>query len=513
MPFKDEGRGVTVIRLVVDGPPYSGKTTTLRSLAAEFGRDVFSPAEDEGRTLYFDWMEYTGGLFDGGPIHCEVVTVPGQEVHARRRRAILAEADAVIFVADTSPGAIATSWSYLEELHGILANGHSPRPGVILQANKRDVEGAPSLEELRATLRGRGWNLGVVESVATAGEGVRTAFVFGVRLALDRVRALASSGALQARGRGEEGPRQLFNQLLREDGARHEERAGDAGGEVAEPGHGGGEGSAGPPPGPPGAGDRELGDRRAARELPLLPGSDLPGGFIWPPVEGRIFLQEAETASAPRLHLSAAGIWTATQESGWFYHSHRDHLFANVEEARGLLIRWSRLHAGARDALSRRRCLALAPGEERRWRLWQVVHREPTMDDFLRAPLPEPGARVLAQRLAEAVSTLAAVRQRLALCHLSVSPRPDEVMIIRNESGFLGLAPEPKAWEEAVDTPAEPASPDLLSAEPGISPQLLAELLSHHRLLPEDVRPHLEDLAGKAPELAALIAGMMGHRE
>ncbi|HKU41917.1 MAG TPA: hypothetical protein VJR89_27355, partial [Polyangiales bacterium] len=101
MPIIDNKRGVLVVRLVYDGPPMSGKTTSLRTLARGLGVSVETPEERDGRTVYFDWMDYVGGLFEGRQIRCQVVSVPGQTEHARRRQQLLASADAVVLVADT----------------------------------------------------------------------------------------------------------------------------------------------------------------------------------------------------------------------------------------------------------------------------------------------------------------------------------------------------------------------------------------------------------------------------
>src|SRR5688500_8756428 len=98
MPTIDAARGVLVIRIVYDGPDLSGKTTSLKALARGVSSHVECPEEREGRTLYFDWMEYVGGLFEGRQISCQIVSVPGQRELAHRRRLLLESADAVVCV-------------------------------------------------------------------------------------------------------------------------------------------------------------------------------------------------------------------------------------------------------------------------------------------------------------------------------------------------------------------------------------------------------------------------------
>ena len=65
MAVLDVDRNAVVIRIVYDGPPHAGKTTSLRALAGSLGQTLYSPAEQAGRTLFFDWMDcyYSGRNF------------------------------------------------------------------------------------------------------------------------------------------------------------------------------------------------------------------------------------------------------------------------------------------------------------------------------------------------------------------------------------------------------------------------------------------------------------------
>jgi hypothetical protein len=96
MAIIDETRGVLVVRIVYDGPALSGKTTSLRALAQGVSSKLECPAELAGRTLFFDWVDYVGGLFDGRQIRCQIVSVPGQRELAHRRQMLVETADAVI---------------------------------------------------------------------------------------------------------------------------------------------------------------------------------------------------------------------------------------------------------------------------------------------------------------------------------------------------------------------------------------------------------------------------------
>ena len=75
MATLDKQRDLVVVRIVYDGPPMSGKTTSVRALAEGLGRPAETPDEVNGRTLFFDWVDYVGGMFEGHRIRCQIVTV------------------------------------------------------------------------------------------------------------------------------------------------------------------------------------------------------------------------------------------------------------------------------------------------------------------------------------------------------------------------------------------------------------------------------------------------------
>ena len=71
MAVLDARSDAVVIRIVYDGAPMAGKTTSVGALGRGLGSNVLTPAEVGGRTLYFDWLDYTGGLFEGHRIRCQ----------------------------------------------------------------------------------------------------------------------------------------------------------------------------------------------------------------------------------------------------------------------------------------------------------------------------------------------------------------------------------------------------------------------------------------------------------
>jgi mutual gliding-motility protein MglA len=139
------------LKLVYYGPPHSGKTSNLRALhdavdKLNRGRLMILDTRDD-RTLFFDLLP----LFfraSGFSFQIKVYTVPGQPVHEATRRVVLANADAVGFVADSRPehqDANRQSWANLTANLQALGLERAP---VVVQYNKRDLPEAVPLTEV-----------------------------------------------------------------------------------------------------------------------------------------------------------------------------------------------------------------------------------------------------------------------------------------------------------------------------------------------------------------------------
>jgi signal recognition particle receptor subunit beta len=178
----DNPEQTTTLRMVFDSAPLAGKTTAAYALSEALGVEAETPADAfGGRTLWFDWMNYTGGRHEGKAIRVELVTVPGQSQLNDRRRYLLGFGDVIVFIVDSSALAFPESVSKLNDLRADLAEiGSKP---VIYLANKRDVDDALAIDEMRDRL---GLDDGdtLIEAVATNGGGMRQAFIFAVRAAL-----------------------------------------------------------------------------------------------------------------------------------------------------------------------------------------------------------------------------------------------------------------------------------------------------------------------------------------
>jgi signal recognition particle receptor subunit beta len=456
MPTIDPIRGVLVIRIVYDGPALSGKTTSLRALARGVGSEVACPEEREGRTLFFDWVDYVGGLYEGRQIRCQLVSVPGQRELAARRQLLLEEADAVVCVLDTSRGELDYGLEWLTSLVP-SCRGESPPVGIVLQANKRDACDAVPRAELRERVDAIA-PLAIVESVATGSEGIREAFVLAVRLALDRVRALSLEGRLPVQAPDIDGPEQLLSRLRHaEPGVEPRPAAGAALPQaqldpvyaaLRTP----------PPPADP---------ARGADERPFVPDPLMPGGMIWPPVDGRVHLHEVARLDI-RPYKTPRGDWWASA-SGWRFHSSPHALFADHDVARDQLIVWARLHSAYAQQLSAGRVVILAEAGGSRFRLWQIVRVEALLREHLAGVLAADGAESVAHGLVEVATRLCEAREWFE----SAGARLPCTLWTVSASGsyrpaFAGLMPD--ASQAAAPEPRERA------------------------LLARELAPHLRDL-------------------
>jgi signal recognition particle receptor subunit beta len=451
MPTVDKERGVLVVRVVYDGPPLSGKTTTLRALAERLGVAIMSPAEQDGRTLFFDWVDYVGGLFEGRQIRCQIVSVPGQKELAKRRMKLLAQADAVVMVADTRRAEIEATYVLLRELLP-RCRAEDPPVGVVIQANKRDAPDSVPRSELHEEFE-RIAPIAIIDTVATTGEGVREAFVFAVRLALDRVRSLAATRRLREGAPDADTPAELLRQLeplsvapLAANDAANGEVDGML--HALEP----------PPEFEALAPDRGAAAARAAlldderNERVFVPDPLMPGGFIWPPVDGRTLLHEvAQLQRVPVL--TPCGDWWAAGE-GWRFHSAASALFPSADHGRQELIEWARLHAANVQRLSPGRTVILADAGGGRYRLWQLVRASYALRERLVASVADADGDTLARELEAAAFHLLSARRAFEASDVSLPCTLWTVSgDLQRQPKFVGLMPKPRA--ERLEQPTD----------------------------------------------------------
>jgi hypothetical protein len=366
MAVLDPRNDTVVIRVVYDGAPMAGKSTSVAALGRGLGSNVYSPAQVNGRTLYFDWLEYTGGQFEGHRIRCQIISVPGQAALAPRRHRMLESADAVVFVADSSPAGFISDRGSLSGLARRLEQIPGPPVGVVLQANKRDHSHAIPLDQIRSMMESIGLRASVVESVANQGVGIREAFVLAVRLALDRVRELMRTKQLLEARPQVDSPQELLNLLKNgEEGNRkYDHEAGRIRARVSDV-----------------RPDSIVSDAIAQATLesepiakghvPATPDERVESGLVWPPVDGRTVLHEIAKARI-QLSCSEQGDWSGVSEGQWQIYSAASDVFDDVNAGRMVLVEAARNNAAADRGRSIGMCVALASDGSGRYLLWHI---------------------------------------------------------------------------------------------------------------------------------------------
>ncbi len=467
-----------VIRIVYDGTPRAGKTTSVGALARGLGAaGAYSPAEMEGRTLFFDWLDYTGGLFEGRRIRCQIVSVPGQATLAPRRRRLLESADVVVFVADSSPQGVDADRHYLGAMRAVLEGCSGPPVGIVIQANKRDLPGAMPIEQLRAMLDGMGVRSAVVESIATEGSGIRETFVFAVRLALDRVRELMRTNELLQQPPSIDSAEDLLQEMKRgelgalqvaiDSGLHHTRLSDIQGSSVARFAlQEAMQADAAASPVVPVLHDevrsvvvqpeRDIVAIAAPHTFeppPAAPDAQVASGLIWPPVHGRMILHET-AAHPPLLQPLEDRGWSGIAAGHWRFHSAGDEVFASLEEGRAALVQWARVHSAGSSALSKERCIVLAADGEHHFRLWQIVRIQETLRDRMERALQET-ATILAATLLAVTRGFFEMAERLSEGPCDLPLRLDLTAVTANGAAYVGIMPRPyqvnppRTWSRA----------------------------------------------------------------
>jgi len=177
--YDEQGKKM-VLKLVYYGPAMSGKTTNLLSLhdlIEKKGRgDLMMLDTADDRTIFFDLLPFLIACPSGLKIKIKVYTVPGQVKHDATRKAVLARADGVAFIADSRLAEMqnnAESFENLEKNLGFVGIDIEKIP-LVIQFNKRDLKDIIPEEEVRET-----WgktDLPILMASALFGKGVTETF-------------------------------------------------------------------------------------------------------------------------------------------------------------------------------------------------------------------------------------------------------------------------------------------------------------------------------------------------
>ncbi len=168
------------LKIVYYGPALGGKTTCLKHIHKvtdpERRTKLYALNTASDRTLFFDLLGIDLGRVRGYRLMLQLFTVPGQVQYNATRRAVLAGADGVLFVADSQASQQAANEQSLANLaENLRSNGLDPEHiPLVFAFNKRDLPDLLDCAALNASLNHRGvpW----FATVATTGEGVMESF-------------------------------------------------------------------------------------------------------------------------------------------------------------------------------------------------------------------------------------------------------------------------------------------------------------------------------------------------
>ncbi len=193
MAFVDIKKRQLQCKIVYYGTGLGGKTTNLKQIHKDAppkmrGKMLSLDTETE-RTLFFDFLPISMGNIKDLETRFSFYTVPGQSFYNLTRKAILKEVDGVVFVCDSQPSrmdANVDSYLNLEENLAAYKVNLKDLPHVI-QYNKRDVQGAVAVDEMRREINRYG--VPDFEAVALEGKGVAETLDCVVKLVLGKVTA------------------------------------------------------------------------------------------------------------------------------------------------------------------------------------------------------------------------------------------------------------------------------------------------------------------------------------
>jgi signal recognition particle receptor subunit beta len=167
-------------KLVYYGPSLGGKTTNIQWIYQKTATDQKSKLialnTSNERTLFFDFLPMFLGDINGYKVRFHLYTVPGQVVYDASRKLILKGLDGVIFVADSQKERMEENVESFKNLKtNLKQQGYDiEKVPLVIQYNKRDLQGAVPVQELRLALNE--YNSPDFEAVANQGDGVMETF-------------------------------------------------------------------------------------------------------------------------------------------------------------------------------------------------------------------------------------------------------------------------------------------------------------------------------------------------
>jgi len=489
MAIIDTTRDVVVVRIVYDGAPAAGKTLSVQALGKLLGKTnaVFTPELPDYPTVYFDWLEYTGGFFKGLAIACQIVSTPTHKAAQPYRDYLLSTADTVVFVADaSSPKNLQASLPHFDHACAQLAAIHSHAPvEMVVQLNKQDSPHAVHEVEAKAYFNDHP-ELSFSESSATLPKGIRETFILAVRLAVERLNILDNIRQLPHLPRPEVTNGDELLELFKTQFPALSlpvtpsiEHTADAMPETTmlldEPSNELSElevldalealPEVGELTDEPSVGDfgdlPELSDFAAtdtveevdsvdelltefaapeiaevipekveapapevvastpetnvvsfasaalkanSKRLPKFPDEETPSQWIWPPLSGKLMLNQVVQHSL-KPTLQEDGTWVVNGKAGWRCFSKLEWQYPELAGAKTALREQISLHLRCSSLLSEQRCVVIAE-ERKNWRLWQILHTEPSLEQALQTAIHAETPESIAQQLLDCAENL-----------------------------------------------------------------------------------------------------------
>jgi len=389
MAVIDTDRDVLIVRIVYTGLASVGKTASIEALSEILTRkepNVFSIEKGFRNTLDFDWLEHTGGFFQGRPITSQIIAIPSK-LATGQRNPLLLKSDVVIFVWDSDREKKIENFKYFKRLQNILAQKDEP-VGIVIQANKQDQENALSSDEISVLFQHYP-DVKIAASTATEHKGVREAFVLAVHLAVKQVNQLKANNKLKIGQVKIKNGEDLLAFVQEFPDVDEEQEIDDVDIEQEI------EALTKVEESPKIEETLEFTEESdeskeiqviASDNLPQIPDKNTATKWIWPPFSGRRLLKEflshtleySEQADG-RQTLRAKNEWLAFSKPEWKYN--------DIQAVKQALREHSRLHLQCSSVLSEQRCIAILPENQNQWRLWQILRTEATLSDQLRAAL------------------------------------------------------------------------------------------------------------------------------
>ncbi len=177
MSFINHNSQEIYCKIIYVGPPKSGKTTNIQWIYKQTSDQnpdssiIQIPLESSPQSL-FDFLPLSVGKIRDFSTRLHLYTIPGDQLFKSTGKIILKGLDGIIFVADSHPEKMESNIEYLNNLKIQLEDeGYKlKKTPLVIQYNKRDLENAESLSNMRHALNY--YNSPDIEAVAHIGKGV-----------------------------------------------------------------------------------------------------------------------------------------------------------------------------------------------------------------------------------------------------------------------------------------------------------------------------------------------------